>query len=77
VLAAHGARVTLVDVDAEAVTAEASRLQREDLDVRGVAADVTDHAGLDGAIDEAAEIYGRLDGPRPVTCARAGSGGSS
>jgi NAD(P)-dependent dehydrogenase (short-subunit alcohol dehydrogenase family) len=61
VLAAHGARVTLIDVDADAVIAEASRLHREGLDVRGVAADVTDHAGLDRAIDEAAEIYGRLD----------------
>ena len=61
VLAAHGARVTLIDVDAGAVVAEASRLQGEGLDVRGVAADVTDHAALDRAIDEAAELYGRLD----------------
>ena len=61
VLAAHGARVTLIDVDAGAVVAEASRLQGEGLDVRGVAADVTDHAALDRASDEAAELYGRLD----------------
>jgi NAD(P)-dependent dehydrogenase (short-subunit alcohol dehydrogenase family) len=61
VLAAHGARVTLIDVDANAVAAEASRLQGEGLDVRGVAADVTDHAGLDRVIDEAAELHGRLD----------------
>lgn len=61
VLAAHGARVTLVDVDAESVAAQASRLQGEGLDVRGAGADVTDHATLDRVIDGAAELYGRLD----------------
>jgi NAD(P)-dependent dehydrogenase (short-subunit alcohol dehydrogenase family) len=61
VLAAHGARVTLIDVDAQAVTAQASRLQGEGLDVRGKVGDVTDHRGLDSVIDEAAEFYGRLD----------------
>ena len=61
VLAAHGARVTLIDVDRDAVATEASRLQREGLDVRGAVADVIDHAALDRAIDEAAETHGRLD----------------
>jgi len=61
VLAAHGARVTLIDVDGEAVEAQATRLQEEGLDVRGTVADVTDHARLDRVIDEAAETYGRLD----------------
>jgi len=61
VLAAHGARVTLIDVDAGAVAAQASRLQSEGLDVRGAVADVTDHSALDRAIDEAAGAYGRLD----------------
>jgi NAD(P)-dependent dehydrogenase (short-subunit alcohol dehydrogenase family) len=61
VLAAHGARVTLIDVDGDAVEAEASRLRDEGLDVRGTVADVTDHPRLDQAIDEAAELYGRLD----------------
>ena len=61
VLAAHGARVTLIDLDAGAVAAQAARLQGEGLDVRGAVADVTDHAALDRAIDEAAEEYGRLD----------------
>jgi NAD(P)-dependent dehydrogenase (short-subunit alcohol dehydrogenase family) len=61
VLAAHGARVTLVDIDADAVSAEAARLQDEGLDVRGAVADVTDHARLDRVIEEAAETYGRLD----------------
>lgn len=61
VLAAHGARVTLIDVDAEGVEAQASRLRDEGLDVRAAVADVTDHPALDRAIDEAAETYGRLD----------------
>jgi NAD(P)-dependent dehydrogenase (short-subunit alcohol dehydrogenase family) len=61
VLAAHGARVTLIDVDADAVAAQASRLQGEGHDVRSAVADVTDHAALDRVIDEAAETYGRLD----------------
>jgi NAD(P)-dependent dehydrogenase (short-subunit alcohol dehydrogenase family) len=61
VLAAHGASVTLVDIDADAVGAQAARLEGEGLDVRGATADVTDHAALDRVIDEAAETYGRLD----------------
>jgi NAD(P)-dependent dehydrogenase (short-subunit alcohol dehydrogenase family) len=61
VLAAHGARVTLIDVDAGAAEEQAQRLRGEGLDVRAAAADVTDHAALDRAIDEAAETYGRLD----------------
>jgi NAD(P)-dependent dehydrogenase (short-subunit alcohol dehydrogenase family) len=61
VLAAHGARVTLIDVDGDAVAAQASRLRADELDVRGVSADVTDHLALDRVIDEAAEHYGRLD----------------
>jgi NAD(P)-dependent dehydrogenase (short-subunit alcohol dehydrogenase family) len=60
-LAAHGARVTLIDVDADTVAAQASRLQGEGLSVRSAVADVTDHAALDRAIDEAAESHGRLD----------------
>jgi NAD(P)-dependent dehydrogenase (short-subunit alcohol dehydrogenase family) len=61
VLAAHGARVTLIDLDADAVATQVARLQGEDLDVRGAVADVTDHATLDRVIDEAADEYGRLD----------------
>lgn len=61
VLAAHGARVTLLDVDGDAVAAEAQRLRDDGLDVRGAVADVTDHARLDEAIAEAADTYGRLD----------------
>jgi len=61
VLAAHGARVTLIDVDSDGVAAQATRLRDEGLDVRAATADVTDHDALDGAIDEAAQEYGRLD----------------
>ena len=61
VLAAHGARVTLIDVDEAGLAREAARLEGEGLDVRGAIADVTDHAALDSAVDEAAAIYGRLD----------------
>jgi NAD(P)-dependent dehydrogenase (short-subunit alcohol dehydrogenase family) len=61
VLASHGARVTLIDVDATALDDHTARLQGEGLDVRGAVADVTDHPALDRAIDEAAALYGRLD----------------
>jgi NAD(P)-dependent dehydrogenase (short-subunit alcohol dehydrogenase family) len=60
-LASHGARVTLVDLDETALEQHVSRLEADGLDVRGAVADVTDHAGLDRVIDEAAETYGRLD----------------
>ncbi|MGH2887404.1 MAG: SDR family NAD(P)-dependent oxidoreductase, partial [Solirubrobacteraceae bacterium] len=61
VLAAHGARVTLIDLDAEALDAHTARLVGDGFDVRGAVADVTDHAALDRAIHDAAEEYGRLD----------------
>ena len=61
VLAAAGARVTLIDLDDDGVAEQAERLRGEGLDVRGAVADVTDHATLDRVIDEAAEEYGRLD----------------
>ncbi|HEX2304271.1 MAG TPA: SDR family NAD(P)-dependent oxidoreductase [Gaiella sp.] len=61
VLASHGARVTLIDVDETALSTQVARLEGEGLDVRGAVADVTDHDALDRAIDEAADAYGRLD----------------
>jgi NAD(P)-dependent dehydrogenase (short-subunit alcohol dehydrogenase family) len=60
-LAAHGARVTLIDVDEGALEGHVGRLAGDGLDVRGAVADVTDHARLNHVIEEAAEIYGRLD----------------
>ena len=61
VLAAHGARVTLIDVDAQRVVKQALRLREAGLDVRAAVADVTEHDALDRAVDEAAALYGRLD----------------
>jgi NAD(P)-dependent dehydrogenase (short-subunit alcohol dehydrogenase family) len=60
-LASAGARVTLIDVDQAALDGHVARLAGEGIDVRGAVADVTDHAALDRAIDDAADTYGRLD----------------
>lgn len=60
-LASNGARVSILDVDAKGLEKEAVRLRDCGLDIRGEAVDVTDHAALDAAMDEAARIYGRLD----------------
>jgi NAD(P)-dependent dehydrogenase (short-subunit alcohol dehydrogenase family) len=60
-LASNGARVTILDVDAQRIEAETKRLQQAGFDVRGQIADVTDHRALDAAVGEAARIYGRLD----------------
>lgn len=60
-LASNGARVTLLDIHAQRVENETKRLCDAGLDIRGVVADVTDHKALDDAIDEAAQVYGRLD----------------
>jgi NAD(P)-dependent dehydrogenase (short-subunit alcohol dehydrogenase family) len=60
-LAENGARVTLLDVDGQRIAAESDRLRNQGFDVRGEVVDVTDHAGLDRAIDAAAAAYGRLD----------------
>lgn len=60
-LAANGAQVTMLDVDPQNTEIETSRLVNEGMDVRGRVVDVTDHVGLDAAVDEAAKEYGRLD----------------
>jgi NAD(P)-dependent dehydrogenase (short-subunit alcohol dehydrogenase family) len=67
-LAANGARVTLLDLDEHRIESEVARLRAAGFDVSGRAVDVTNHAGLDKAIDEIAAGYGRLD----VTFANAG-----
>ena len=61
VLAANGARVTLLDINQQRIENETKRLRVAGLDVRGVVADVADHKALDEAIDEAAKLYGGLD----------------
>jgi NAD(P)-dependent dehydrogenase (short-subunit alcohol dehydrogenase family) len=60
-LAANGARVTLLDVDELRIDGEVARLRAAGFDVNGRVVDVTDHSGLDRAIDEIAAGYGRLD----------------
>ena len=61
VLASNGAKVTMLDIDAQAIEDETKRLCDADLDIRGQVVDVTDHAARDAAMDEAAHTYGRLD----------------
>jgi NAD(P)-dependent dehydrogenase (short-subunit alcohol dehydrogenase family) len=60
-LAANGAQVTLLDMNAERIDAEVTRLTKAGFDVRGDVVDITDHAALDRAIDAAASAHGRLD----------------
>ncbi len=60
-LAENGARVTMLDCDAERIADESRRLQKQGLDVRGQVIDVTDHPALDRAFDEAVAAHGRLD----------------
>jgi NAD(P)-dependent dehydrogenase (short-subunit alcohol dehydrogenase family) len=60
-LAANGARVTLLDIDAKAIEAETKRLCSNGWAVRGEVVDVRDHAAIDRAFDAAVAVYGRLD----------------
>ncbi len=60
-LAENGARVTLLDIDPRRIEEETARLRGLGWAVRGEVLDVTDHEGLDRAIDAAAAAYGRLD----------------
>ena len=61
VLAENGARVTMLDYNAERVERETARLAGLGLDVRGMVVDVREREKLDHAFDEAAELYGRID----------------
>lgn len=60
-LAENGARVTILDVHEQRIRDETQRLRDLGMDVRGKVVDVTDHAALDSAFDEAVAEYGRLD----------------
>lgn len=60
-LAEGGGRVTILDLAEDRVDREVARLTEAGLDVRGAQVDVTDHARLDELVDEAADVYGRLD----------------
>jgi NAD(P)-dependent dehydrogenase (short-subunit alcohol dehydrogenase family) len=60
-LAENGARVTILDVDAERINHETRRLQALGLAVRSEVVDVRDHAAIDRAFDAALSAHGRLD----------------
>jgi NAD(P)-dependent dehydrogenase (short-subunit alcohol dehydrogenase family) len=60
-LAENGARVTLLDIDAQRIATETRRLRELGYDVRGEVVDVTDHPALDRAFDRAASEYGKID----------------
>jgi NAD(P)-dependent dehydrogenase (short-subunit alcohol dehydrogenase family) len=61
VMADNGARVTLLDKDAQSLAVEVRRLAERGGDVRGRVVDVTDRPALRAAVDEAAKHYGKLD----------------
>ncbi len=71
VMAANGARVTIVDADTKALADVVDRFRSSGQDVRGDSVDVTDRTALDRSFDAAARHYGRLD----VVFANAGIGG--
>jgi NAD(P)-dependent dehydrogenase (short-subunit alcohol dehydrogenase family) len=60
-LAENGARVTLLDVDADRIASETQRLEARGYDVRAGVADVSDQAALEHAFDSAVAAHGRLD----------------
>ena len=60
-LAENGARVTLLDVDADRVATETRRLEAHGYEARGEVVDVSDHAALERAFDSAVAAHGRLD----------------
>jgi NAD(P)-dependent dehydrogenase (short-subunit alcohol dehydrogenase family) len=60
-LAANGAQVTLLDVDAGQLDLEVARMTALGWQVHSEAVDVRDHATLDAAITRAADRSGRLD----------------
>lgn len=70
VMAANGARVTLMDRDAERLSREVEALQGGGAQVRGEAVDVTDRAALERAFAAAAATFGTID----VVFANAGIG---
>jgi NAD(P)-dependent dehydrogenase (short-subunit alcohol dehydrogenase family) len=60
-LAANGAKVTLLDVDAKRIDDEVARLTKAGYVARGEVVDVRDHEKLDAAFDRAVKAHGRLD----------------
>jgi NAD(P)-dependent dehydrogenase (short-subunit alcohol dehydrogenase family) len=60
-LAGNGARVTMLDIHSQRIEDETKRLRDQGLKVSGRVVDVTDHAALDTAFNDAMRAYGRLD----------------
>jgi NAD(P)-dependent dehydrogenase (short-subunit alcohol dehydrogenase family) len=60
-LAENGARVTLLDIDADRIAAETERLKAQGCAVRGDVVDVSDHPLLERTFDAALAANGRLD----------------
>jgi NAD(P)-dependent dehydrogenase (short-subunit alcohol dehydrogenase family) len=60
-LAENGAKVTMLDIDAERIGDEVARLTKAGYQVRGEVVDVRDHEKLDQAFDRAVKAHGRLD----------------
>jgi NADP-dependent 3-hydroxy acid dehydrogenase YdfG len=61
VMAENGARVVMVDVDADGLNQAAERLRQAGLAVEAAVADVADSNRLTEVIDAAATKHGRLD----------------
>lgn len=73
VMAANGARVTLLDRNAPMLEAAVGRLRCDGCEVRGDVVDVTDRVAVDVAVGAAAQVHGGPD----VVFANAGIGGGS
>lgn len=61
ILAEHGARVTIMDINAAKMESEVTRMTQLGWDVRGVVVDVSDRPGVHRAFDETTAYYNRLD----------------
>jgi NAD(P)-dependent dehydrogenase (short-subunit alcohol dehydrogenase family) len=60
-LAENGARVTILDIDANAIEKESQRLSELGYSVRGEVVDVCDSSAIDSAFDSALRAHQRLD----------------
>jgi len=61
IMAAHGARVHLLDIQAEALASAVDQLGADGLAVHGHVADVTQPEALSSAVASVVETHGRLD----------------
>lgn len=61
ILAEHGARVNIFDLDGLLAKREAARLTDKGQKVRAVQIDVTDRSAVNAAVDECAALHGGID----------------